>query len=75
MTGSSRLIQWPEETVDLHEHLRRMLEHEILHHGMFSGMTHSHSAWRQPISDWKYPRMQLPSFSTSLSGRLPAPVD
>jgi hypothetical protein len=35
MTGSSRLIQWPEETVDLHEHLRRMLEHEILHHGMF----------------------------------------
>lgn len=32
---SSRLIEWPAESVDCFEHLSRMVHHEILHHGMF----------------------------------------
>ena len=31
----TRLIEWPGENVDLFEHLSRMVQHEILHHGMF----------------------------------------
>jgi len=31
----TRLIEWPGENVDWFEHLSRMVQHEILHHGMF----------------------------------------
>jgi hypothetical protein len=33
--ATPRLIEWPEENVDWFEHLSRMVQHEILHHGMF----------------------------------------
>jgi uncharacterized damage-inducible protein DinB len=31
----SRRIEWPDSAVDSHEHLMRMADHEVLHHGMF----------------------------------------
>ena len=31
----NRRIQWPDSTVDVHEHVMRMADHEVLHHGMF----------------------------------------
>jgi uncharacterized damage-inducible protein DinB len=35
LAGSAPAIEWPEETVSPGEHLMRMVEHELLHQGMF----------------------------------------
>ena len=34
LSGSSQRVDWPDGSVDCAEHLTRMVEHEILHHGM-----------------------------------------
>jgi uncharacterized damage-inducible protein DinB len=35
VVGVNRSIEWFGSTVDVHEHLMRMADHEVLHHGMF----------------------------------------
>jgi hypothetical protein len=33
--NANPLIEWPAERIDCNEHLARLADHEILHHGMF----------------------------------------